>query len=73
MKGITEMELRTPQAINKIKMSNKNHALVDGKQTSILEAMSFAINYHTLDIKETSEQLTVTGTNPVIRVDKFLL
>lgn len=67
------MELSTPRAIHKIKMSNKDNALVEGKQTSILQAMSFAINYHTLNVKETHDQLIVTGTTPVIRVDRFLL
>jgi len=67
------MELRTPQAIHKIKMSNKDHTLVDGKETSILQAMSFAINYHTLEVHETQDQLIVTGTNPVTRIDKYLL
>ena len=67
------MELRTPQAIHKIKLSRKSYALVDGKKSSILGAMSFAINYHKLDVTENKDELLVTGIEPVIRIDKYLL
>jgi len=67
------MELRTPQAIHKIKLSKKDYALIEGKKSSILQAMSFAINYHKLDVTETQGELLITGTDPVIRVNKYLL
>lgn len=59
------MEYRTPEAVHQIKISKKNYALVDGQKLSILQAMSFAINYHKLDVSEDHGELVVRGTHPV--------
>ena len=67
------MEFHTSQAIRKIKLSHKKYALVDGKKQCLLQAMSFAINYHTLDVSEIHGELMVSGIKPVERVEKFLL
>lgn len=62
------MQYRTPQAVHQIKVSKKDYVLVDGHKLSILEAMSFAINYHTLDISESHGELCMKGLNPVPKV-----
>jgi hypothetical protein len=67
------MELQTPQAIRAIKESKKTSALVDGRRCCILQAMSFAMNYHRLDVEENERELIVHGTMPVKRIDRFVL
>ncbi len=59
------MEFDTPKAIHQIKNTKRTSILVDGKQQCKLQAMSYALNYHTLDVTETNDQLTVTGTRAV--------
>lgn len=64
-KGIMKMEFNTPQAIRKIKLSPKNKILIDGKNQCKLQAMSFALKYHKIDVTETFGELTVKGIVPV--------
>lgn len=59
------MEFDTPKAIHQIKASKRTSILVDGKEQCKLQAMSYALNYHTLDVTETDDQLSVTGTRAV--------
>ncbi|MCJ8320779.1 MAG: hypothetical protein MJK12_14165 [Colwellia sp.] len=59
------MEFNTPQAIHEIKHSKKNRMLVNGKIQCKLQAMSFALNYHRVDVTETSNELLIRGTVPV--------
>jgi hypothetical protein len=59
------MEFDTPKAIHQIKTSTRTNILVDGKQQCKLQAMSYALKYHTLDVTETTENLSVTGTRAV--------
>ena len=59
------MEFNTPQAIHKIKLSNKSNMLINGKKQCKLQAMSFALNYHKIDVTETSNELLNTGITPV--------
>lgn len=56
------MEFNTPQAIHEIKLSKKRHLLVNGKVQCKLQAMSFALNYHTIEMTETSNELRIKGT-----------
>ena len=67
------MELRTPQAIRTIKESHKKYAVVEGKKQCLLQAMSFACNYHKLDVSEFNGELVVRGTEPVRRVSRLLI
>ncbi|PCI59837.1 MAG: hypothetical protein COB35_10460 [Gammaproteobacteria bacterium] len=67
------MELYTPQAIHKIKSSKQRNIIVDGHKSSHLQAMAFAINYHKLDVKEFGSELLVSGTDPVIRLNDYLI
>lgn len=67
------MEYSTPKAIRQIKTHNKRPIIVEGKKQCPLQAMSFALNYHVLDITETDAQMSVTGIQAVSRVDRFLL
>jgi len=67
------MHLSTPKALRKIITTNHKRILVDGQQTSPLQAMSVAFNYHKIHIEETSTCLRVAGVDPVIRNDKFLI
>lgn len=67
------MEFSTPEAIHKIKVCNKNYAVVEGQRKCLLQAMSFAVNYHKLDITESEGELFVIGTQAVKRVDKYIL
>ena len=64
-KGIIEMEFNTPQAIHEIKCSSKRKILINGKKQCKLQAMSFALNYHKIDVTETLSELQIKGTVPV--------
>ncbi|NQZ81050.1 MAG: hypothetical protein HRT52_08560 [Colwellia sp.] len=59
------MEFDTPKAIHQIKTSKKTNILVDGKEQCKLQAMSYALKYHRVDVTETSNGLSVTGTRAV--------
>ena len=59
------MEFNTPQAIHKIKLSSQSKILIDGKNQCKLQAMSFALKYHKVDVTETLGELTVKGIVPV--------
>ena len=59
------MEFNTPQAMHEIKESKKPYAIVDGKKQSLLEAMSYAFQYHTVDVSMINNELRVSGTCPV--------
>jgi hypothetical protein len=59
------MEFNTPQAIHEIKVSKKNRVLINGKKQCKLQAMSFALNYHKLDVTETLNELQIRGVVPV--------
>lgn len=59
------MEFSTPQAIRKIKLSQKTNMLIDGKKQCKLQAMSFALNYHKIDVTETLNELRVKGVVPI--------
>ena len=59
------MEFNTPQAIRKIKLSPQRKILIDGKNQCKLQAMSFALKYHTIDVTETLGELTIKGLVPV--------
>ena len=60
-----KMEFDTPKAIHQIKTSKKTNILVDGKEQCKLQAMSYALKYHRVDVTETSNGLSVTGTRAV--------
>jgi hypothetical protein len=64
-KGLNEMEFNTPQAIHEIKLSQKSNVLINGKKQCKLQAMSFALNYHKVDVTETHNTLQVKGIVPV--------
>lgn len=59
------MEFSTPQAIREIKLSLKNKILINGKNQCKLQAMSFALKYHKIDVTETLGELRVEGVVPV--------
>lgn len=59
------MIFNTPQAIHKIKLSLRSPLLVNGKKQCKLQAMSFALNYHKVDVTETPQGLTVKGVVPI--------
>lgn len=67
------MEFSTPEALREIKNSKKDYAIINGEKTCILKAMTFAINYHVVDIKETAGQLFIKGVKVVKRLDKYIL
>jgi len=67
------MEFSTPEAIHQIKESNKRYAIVEGQKQCILQAMSFAVNYHKVDITTSDGEIFVTGTQAVPRVDKYIV
>jgi len=56
------MEFDTPEAIHQIKISKRTKILVDGKKQCKLQAMSYALKYHTIDVTETTSELSVSGT-----------
>jgi len=62
---MNKMEFDTPQAIRKIKLCPQSTILVDGKSQCKLQAMSFALKYHKVDVTETLGELTVKGIIPV--------
>ena len=55
------MEFNTPQAIREIKRSEKSKILINGKSQCKLQAMSFALNFHRIDVTETANELQVKG------------
>ena len=59
------MEFNTPEAIHKIKLSHQRNILINGKRQCKLQAMSFALKYHTVDVTETLGDLMVKGVVPV--------
>ncbi len=59
------MEFTTPKAMKKIQSSLQAPVLVNGQVQSKLQAMSFALKYHTLDVTETDGGLQVKGIVPV--------
>tara|TARA_B110000467_G_C17811193_1_gene210097 strand:- start:16 stop:201 length:186 start_codon:yes stop_codon:yes gene_type:complete len=59
------MEFNTPQAIRAIKLSSKRKMLINGKNQCKLQAMSFALNYHKVDLTETPNELRIKGVVPV--------
>ncbi len=59
------MEFNTPQAIREIKLSPKKRMLINGKKQCKLQAMSFALNYHKVDVTETLDELQIKGVVPV--------
>jgi len=65
------MEFDTPKAIHQIKTSQKSNILVDGKEQCKLQAMSYALKYHRLDVTETDNGLSVTGTQAVHTATKY--
>ncbi len=59
------MEFNTPDAIRKIKSSSKSKMLVNGKKQCKLQAMSFALNFHKIDVTDTPTGLQVKGVVPI--------
>ncbi len=59
------MEFNTPQAIRQIKRSKKSNLLINGKKQCKLQAMSFALNYHKVEVTETLTELKVAGLVPI--------
>ncbi|TPH13426.1 hypothetical protein [Litorilituus lipolyticus] len=59
------MEFNTPQAIRKIKLSKQDNLLINGKKQCKLQAMTFALNYHRIDVTDTPYGLKIRGTVPV--------
>ena len=53
----TTMQLHTPKAIREIKRSTKSTILINGKKQCKLQAMTFALNYHSVDVTDTPEWL----------------
>ncbi|WDE06090.1 hypothetical protein SG34_003940 [Thalassomonas viridans] len=59
------MELNTPQAVRQIKSCSKDYAVVEGEKQSLLQAMSFALKFHKLNLIDQNGELFVRGTVPV--------
>ncbi|WDE12556.1 hypothetical protein [Thalassomonas haliotis] len=59
------MELNTPQAVRQIKSCNKDYAVVEGEKQSLLQAMSFALKFHKLNLIDQNGELFVKGIVPV--------
>lgn len=59
------MELTTPQAVHQIKSCNREYAVVEGEKQSLLQAMSFALKFHKLNVIDRHGELYVQGTVPV--------
>ena len=59
------MELDNPQAVRQIKSCNKDYAVVEGEKQSLLQAMSFALKFHKLNLIDQNGELYVKGTVPV--------
>ncbi len=59
------MEYSTPDAIREIKRSSRSEILIDGQEQCKLQAMSFALNYHKIDVTETPDSLQVKGVVPI--------
>lgn len=61
------MEFTTPHAVRKIKQFKNYNVLIEGQKQCTLQAMSFALNFHVLDIIERSDMLIVKGIVPIGR------
>lgn len=59
------MEFSTPNAIRQIKANTHREMRLDGQKVCPLQAMSFALRYHKLDISDSSTGLDIQGTVPV--------
>jgi hypothetical protein len=59
------MEFSTPNAIRQIKANTHKELWVEGQKQCPLQAMSFAFNYHTLNIVDSAEGLSIQGIVPV--------
>jgi hypothetical protein len=59
------MEFSTPNAIRQIKANTHRAMWVDGHKKCPLQAMSFALQYHKLDISDSAQGLNIHGTVPV--------
>ncbi|QBG34292.1 hypothetical protein [Litorilituus sediminis] len=59
------MQLNTPKAIREIKHSARNTILINGKKQCKLQAMTFALNYHSVDVTDTPNGLQVKGVTPI--------
>ncbi|MFT5298299.1 MAG: hypothetical protein ACI9YH_004346 [Colwellia sp.] len=59
------MEFSTPNAIRQIKANTHKQLWVEGHKQCPLQAMSFAFNYHTLNIVDSAEGLSIQGIDPV--------
>ncbi|MFD2166195.1 hypothetical protein ACFSJY_07920 [Thalassotalea euphylliae] len=73
IQGEAKMEFDTPKAIRHIKNHNAKQFQVNGKPVCRLEAMAFALNYHTLDIVESPIATEVIGMDKVQQVDAYVL
>jgi len=59
------MEFSTPNAIRQIKANTHKEMWVDGHKQCPLQAMSFALKYHKLDISDSGQGLSIHGIVPV--------
>jgi hypothetical protein len=61
------MIFTTVNAIKEIKKSDCKNVLLDGHSSGILNAMTFSLKYHSLDIKKGKDKhtLIVNGIKPV--------
>lgn len=59
------MEFSTPHAIRQIKANTHKELWVEGQKQCPLQAMSFAFNYHTINIVDSAEGLNIEGIVPV--------
>ena len=59
------MEFSTPNAIRQIKANTHKNIWVEGQKQCPLQEMSFAFNYHTLNIIDSAEGLNIQGVVPV--------
>ena len=59
------MEFSTPRAIHQIKCKQHKTLLVDGKSYCALQAMTMALNFHTINIDESPTELIIKGIVPV--------
>lgn len=59
------MEFTTPDAIREIKANTHKDMWVDGHKQCPLQAMSFALRYHKINISDSAQGLSIEGTVPV--------
>ena len=65
------MEFSTPKAIHQIISKQHKTLLVDGKSYCALQAMTMALNYHKININETTTSLIIKGTVPVAKRNQY--